>query len=403
MNKVYIVAAKRTALGSFGGTLASVAAPELGSHVIKAALAQAQLDPTLVEEVIVGNVLSAGQGMGPGRQAALNAGIPATTPAYTLNMICGSGMKTVIESFTKIKAGMADIMVAAGIENMSQAPFIMSANNRFGHKMGSQQIEDSIIKDGLTDVFNQYHMGITAENIAEQYQISREQQDAFAARSQMRACNAIEAGKFIDEIAPLEVVQRKGTITFANDEYPRLDTTAESLAKLRPAFNKDGTVTAGNASGINDGAVAFILASEQAVTEHGLTPLAEIVSCGQGGVDPSVMGLGPVPAIKQALLHAKLELKDMQLLELNEAFAAQAIGVMHGLSEEHNLPLTWFDDKTNVNGGAIALGHPLGASGGRVLATLLYEMDKQQLEYGVASLCIGGGMGTAIIIKRCDN
>ncbi|GAB2645540.1 acetyl-CoA C-acetyltransferase [Vibrio panuliri] len=400
MRKVYIVAAKRTALGSFGGSLASTPAAELGGHAIAAALAQANIAPNLLDEVIVGNVLSAGQGMGPGRQAAKLAGVPDSVPAFTLNMICGSGMKTVMEAASKIKAGDADLIVAAGMENMSCAPYVLDAKNRFGSKMGHQQLVDTMINDGLTDAFNQYHMGMTAENVAEKYQIDRQTQDAFALRSQQRAVAAINQGKFTDEIAPIEVLQRREKVSFAQDEYPRHDASLESLAKLKPAFRKEGSVTAGNASGINDGGVAFILASADAVATHQLKPLAEIVSYGQGGLDPAYMGLGPVPAIEQALDRAQMTLADMQLLELNEAFAAQALGVMHGLSDKYQLPMTWFDDKTNVNGGAIALGHPLGASGGRILTTLIYEMDKRQLEYGLASLCIGGGMGTAIVIRK---
>lgn len=400
MNKIYIVGAKRTALGSFGGSLALVPAFELGGHAIRAALSQSNVAPDLVDEVIVGNVLSAGQGMGPGRQAAKFADIPESVPAFTLNMICGSGMKTVIEAATKIKAGDADIVVAAGMENMSSAPYLVSGQNRFGSKMGNQQLVDTMVHDGLTDAFNQYHMGITAENIADKYNISREEQDAFALRSQQRASSAVANGRFDDEIAAIDIQQRRKTIAFSRDEYPRSETTLETLAKLRPAFKKDGSVTAGNASGINDGGVAFVVASAHAVEKYNLKPLAEIVSYGQGGIDPAYMGLGPVPAIKHALSRANMSLKEIELLELNEAFAAQAIGVMHGLCDDHGVTMDWFDDKTNVNGGAIALGHPLGASGGRVLTSLLYEMQKKQSTYGLASLCIGGGMGTAIIIKR---
>lgn len=400
MKKVYIVGAKRTALGSFGGTLSLVPAFELGGHAIRAALQQANVSAEHLDEVIVGNVLSAGQGMGPGRQAARFADIPDTVPAFTLNMICGSGMKTVMEAASKIKAGDADLVVAAGMENMSSTPYLVSAKNRFGSKMGNQQLVDTMIHDGLTDAFNQYHMGMTAENVAEKYNISREEQDAFALRSQERAVQAIQQGRFTDEIVPVEVQQRRATISFSEDEYPRADASIESLSKLNPAFKKDGSVTAGNASGINDGGVAFVIASEAAVEKHGLTPIAEIVSYGQGGLDPAYMGLGPVPAIEQALQRAEMTLSDMQLLELNEAFAAQALGVMHGLSEKYDLPLNWFDDNTNVNGGAIAIGHPLGASGGRILTTLIYEMEKRELQYGLASMCIGGGMGTAIVIKK---
>lgn len=400
MSKVYIVGAKRTALGAFGGSLSLVPAFELGGHAIKAALEQASVSPNLLDEVIVGNVLTAGQGMGPGRQAAKFADVPDSVPAYTLNMICGSGMKTVMEAATKIKAGDADLVVAAGMENMSSTPYLVSAQNRFGSKMGNQQLVDTMIHDGLTDAFNSYHMGMTAENVAEKYQINRDSQDAFALRSQQRAVAAIEQGRFVDEIVPVEVHQRRTTSLFTQDEYPRADASLESLGKLRPAFKKEGSVTAGNASGINDGGVAFVVASEKAVKEHGLKPLAEIVSYGQGGLDPAFMGLGPVPAIEQALTRANMTLADVQLLELNEAFAAQALGVMHGLSEKYELPMSWFDDKTNVNGGAIALGHPLGASGGRILTTLIYEMEKREVQFGLASLCIGGGMGTAVLIKK---
>lgn len=400
MKKVYIVGAKRTALGSFGGSLALVPAFELGGHAIRAALQQANLSPESLDEVIVGNVLSSGQGMGPGRQAAKFADIPDSVPAYTLNMICGSGMKTVMEAACKIKAGDADLIVAAGMENMSSTPYLLSSKNRFGSKMGDQQLVDTMIHDGLTDAFNQYHMGMTAENVAEKYNIDRETQDQFALRSQQRAVEAVNDGRFDDEIVAVEIHQRKSTISFARDEYPRESASLESLARLKPAFKKDGSVTAGNASGINDGGVAFVIASEQAVKQHNLKPIAEIISYGQGGLDPAYMGLGPVPAIEQALTRAKMTLSDMQLLELNEAFAAQALGVMHGLSDKYDLSMEWFDDKTNVNGGAIALGHPLGASGGRVLTTLIYEMEKRQLEYGLASLCIGGGMGTAVVIKK---
>ncbi|WP_351089489.1 acetyl-CoA C-acetyltransferase [Shewanella sp. S1-49-MNA-CIBAN-0167] len=400
MSKVYIIGAKRTAIGSFGGTLASIPAFKLGGHAIKAAIAQAGIPVESIDEVVVGNVLSAGQGMGPGRQAALFAGIPDSVPAYTLNMICGSGMKTVIEAATKIKAGDANIVIAAGMENMSAAPYLIGSNNRFGAKMGDQTLLDSMIHDGLTDVFNQYHMGMTAENIANKYKISRDAQDNFALRSQKRACAAVEGGRFDDEIVSVEVMIRRKSVTFNRDEYPRTDATIESLAKLRPAFDQNGSVTAGNSSGINDGGVAFVIASQEAVDKYQLQPLAEIVSYGQGGLDPAFMGLGPVPAIRQALERAEMPLNKIELLELNEAFAAQAIGVMHCLCEEHSVSLDWFDNKTNLNGGAIALGHPLGASGGRVLTTLLYEMEKQKCGYGLASLCIGGGMGTAVIIKR---
>ena len=400
MTKVFIVGAKRTAMGSFLGSLSSVPAARLGAAAIASALDQAKVNPALLDEVIVGNVLAANQGMGPGRQAAIYAGIPETVPAYTVNMICGSGMKTIMEAASHIKAGDAGLAVAAGMECMSQAPFALPGSSRSGHKMGPQSLTDTMVVDGLTDVFNNYHMGITAENLAEKFDISRKEQDAFALKSQQRAYAAVQEGLFDDEITPVEVKSRKQTLIFKRDEFPRADASMEGLAKLKPAFKPEGTVTAGNASGINDGGVAFVLASEDAVKAHNLTPLAELVSYGQGGVDPAIMGYGPVPAIAQALSRADMKLESMQRLELNEAFAAQALAVMKGLSKDHDVPMSWFEDKTNVTGGAIALGHPLGASGGRITTTLLYGMLRDGLDYGLASLCIGGGMGTAVILRR---
>lgn len=398
-NRVFIAAAKRTAIGSFGGSLASVSAPEMGATVISAALKQANISPEIVDEVVVGSVLTAGQGQGAGRQAAIKAGIPPEVPAYTVNMICGSGMKSIMTAFTSIRAGEADVVVAAGMESMSSAPYVLSGSIRSGVKMGNQGLVDTMIHDGLTDAFDGYHMGITAENIADSYSITREEQDAFAAQSQERATIAIKAGNFVDEITPIEVRTRNGIHTFITDEFPREGTTTEKLSKLRPAFKKDGTVTAGNASGVNDGAVALVLVSEAALSEHGITPIVEVVSVGQGGVDPSVMGLGPIPATHNALSRAGLEMSDIGRLELNEAFAAQAIGVMKGLSKDHGVSFEWLSERTNVNGGAIALGHPVGASGGRIVTSLIYEMKRSQVELGLASLCIGGGMGTAVILK----
>lgn len=402
MTKVFIVGAKRTAMGSFLGSLSSVPAARLGAAAIASALEQAKVNPALLDEVIVGNVLGANQGMGPGRQAAIYAGIPETVPAYTVNMICGSGMKTIMEAASHIKAGDAGLAVAAGMECMSQAPFALPGSSRSGHKMGPQSLTDTMVVDGLTDVFNNYHMGITAENLAEKFDISRKEQDAFALKSQQRAYAAVQEGLFDDEITPVEVKSRKQTLIFKRDEFPRADASMEGLAKLKPAFKPEGTVTAGNASGINDGGVAFVLASEDAVKAHNLTPLAELVSYGQGGVDPAIMGYGPVPAIAQALSRADMKLESMQRLELNEAFAAQSLAVMKGLSKDHDVPMSWFEDKTNVTGGAIALGHPLGASGGRITTTLLYGMLRDGLDYGLASLCIGGGMGTAVILRRAS-
>ncbi|MGF1689011.1 acetyl-CoA C-acetyltransferase [Photobacterium japonica] len=402
MEPVYIVAAKRTPIGAFNGALAPLSAPQLGATAIKAALTQCELSPDFIDEVIAGNVLSAGIGMGPGRQAAILAGIPETVPAYTLNMICGSGMKTVMDGVSHIRAGEADIVVACGMESMSQAPFISSSQLRQGVKMGNQMLEDSIIKDGLTDVFNQYHMGNTAENIAALYDISRDAQDAYAVASQQKAAAAMQSHGFQTEIEPVTVDFRRQQYTVEQDEYPKADTTFEKLQALRPAFNKEGSVTAGNASGINDGASAIILASAAAVARHNLHPLAEIVACGQAGVSPKVMGLGPVPAIANALEKTNLALIDITCLELNEAFAAQALGVMKGLCEQHDVDPNWLAAHTNVNGGAIALGHPLGASGNRILTSLIYEMHRAGHDYGLASLCIGGGMGTAVILRRCD-
>lgn len=399
MKKVYIVGAKRTALGAFGGSLMNIPATELAATAIRAAIKQSKVDSVNIDEVIVGNVLSAGQGMGPGRQAAVKAGIPYEVPALTINMICGSGMKAVIDGVLKIRSGEMNLIVAAGMENMSQAPYLSDSRVRFGLKMGHQQMHDSLIFDGLTDAFHHYHMGVTAENIAKKFNISREEQDNFALKSQENALKAVESGRFDDEIARIIVQTRKGQTEFSRDEYPRKGASLEQLAALKPAFDKSGTVTAGNASGINDGGVALVLASQDAVDKWGLVPLAEVISCGQGGVDASLMGLGPVPAIRDALHKAKLALQDIELLEINEAFAAQAIGVLRSLSQEHGVSEGWFEGKTNVNGGAIALGHPLGASGGRIIVSLLYEMMKQNKKTGLASLCIGGGMGTAVVLR----
>ncbi|UOE81760.1 acetyl-CoA C-acetyltransferase [Vibrio splendidus] len=401
MEPIYIVAAKRTPIGSFNGALSSVSAPTLGAAAIKGAINQCHIDPTLIDEVIVGNVLSAGIGMGPGRQAAIQAGVPETVPAYTLNMICGSGMKTVMDAASHIKAGDAEIVVACGMESMSQAPFVQTHKVRSGVRMGNISLEDSIITDGLTDAFNQYHMGITAENIAESLSISREEQDAFALKSQLSAASALETHGFRSEIEPIEVSLRRKQYTVELDEPPKADSTSENLARLRPAFKKDGTVTAGNASGINDGAAAIILASKSAVERYQLKPMAEIISYAQAGLSPEIMGLGPVPAIANALEKSDLSLQDIEYFELNEAFAAQAIGVTKQLAEQHNVEQSWILDRTNHNGGAIALGHPLGASGIRILVSLAYQLERKQQDYGLASLCIGGGMGTAVIIKRC--
>ena len=400
MSKVYLVAAKRTPIGAFGGSLKDTAAGQLAAVAIRHAMAAAALDGAQIDEVIVGNVVSAAQGMGIARQAAIYADIPMSVPAYGVNMICGSGMKSVMDAVAHIQAGDADLVVAAGVEVMSQIPFALPGKVRDGQRMGDLTAVDLLIHDGLTDVFNQYHMGITAENVARQFQISREAQDQFARDSQEKAVVAVASGRFVDEIAPVEVRVKRDTLLFETDEYPKANTTLAGLAKLRPAFEKDGTVTAGNASGINDGASAVIVASEAAVKQHNLTPMAEIVSYAQAGVDAKVMGLGPVPAIQKALAQAQLGIKDMALFELNEAFAAQALGVVKGLAKEFDVDEAVILQHANVNGGAIALGHPLGASGNRILVTLLHELQKRQQAYGVASLCIGGGMGTAIIVKN---
>ncbi|RQW64579.1 acetyl-CoA C-acetyltransferase [Vibrio viridaestus] len=402
MEKVFIVAAKRTPIGSFGGSLKGTSAGNLGAAAIKGALDSAQIKPEIIDEVIMGNVVGAGQGMGVARQASIYAGVPDSVPAYGVNMICGSGMKSVMDGVAHIKAGDADIVVAGGVEVMSQIPFGASGNIRNGHKMGSIEMVDLMINDGLTDVFNQYHMGVTAENIAKKLGITREEQDEFALDSQQKAVAAVESGKFKDEIVPVEVKVRRDTISFSDDEYPKKDATLDALTKLRPAFDKEGTVTAGNASGINDGASVVVLASETACQKHGLTPLVEVVSYGQSGVDPKVMGLGPVDAIKSALSKAELNINEIELFELNEAFAAQALGVVYQLCDHFSISKESILERSNVNGGAIALGHPLGASGNRILVSLIYEMRKRSNKYGLASLCVGGGMGTAIIVKSLD-
>lgn len=398
MEKVYIVGAKRTAIGTFGGTLKNVPAVSLGVTAAKAALEQAQVSPENIDETIIGNILTAGQGMGPGRQVSIYAGVPAEKPAFTVNMLCGSGMKALMLGATDIATGEADLVMAGGMENMSIAPYLLT-KGRFGYRMGNSQIVDHMVYDGLTDIFNNYHMGITAENLAEKYDISREEQDKFAYESQLKAKEAIEQGKFKDEITQVVIKNRKGDIVFDTDEHPRFATT-EKLAKLRPAFAKEGTVTAGNASGINDGASITILASEKAIEKYDLTPLAEIVAYSQAGVDPAYMGFGPVPATVKVLEKAGMKIQEIELFEYNEAFAAQSLSVLKGLNEELDVDEEWIRERTNVNGGAIALGHPIGASGNRILVTLLYEMKKKNLKYGLASLCIGGGMGTAVIIKN---
>jgi len=390
--EVVIASAVRTAVGSFQGTLKDVPATQLGAIVIKAAVERAGITPDQVSEVIMGNVLQAGLGQNPARQAAIHAGLPETVPAMTINKVCGSGLKSVQLAFQAIYAGDAEIVVAGGMENMSRAPYLMDSA-RGGFRMGDQKIVDSMIKDGLTDAFNDFHMGITAENLVDRYDITREEQDEFAARSQQRASAAIAAGKFEEEIVPVEIPQRKGEpIVFGKDEYVKPDSTAEKLAKLRPAFKKDGSVTAGNASGINDGAAALVVMSKEKADELGITPLAIIVANGSAGVDPTIMGIGPVHAVKHALKKAEMALEDIELIEANEAFAAQSIAVDRELNFNHDI--------LNVNGGAIAIGHPIGASGARIFVSLLHEMKRRDAKTGLATLCIGGGQGVATIVKR---
>lgn len=399
MKKVFIVAAKRTAVGSFLGSLKNVHPTDLGAALVKDVLVSNHLDGSELDEVIIGNILSAGLGQGIGRQIAIKGGVDESIPAYSINMLCGSGMKAIINAYTSIGAGVADLILAGGVESMSRAPFLLSDSARGGIKMGDIVAKDHMLVDGLTDAFNNIHMGITAENIAEKHNISREAQDAFALNSQHKAIAAVDAGRFDDEILPLTVKVGRDEVVFARDEYPNRTTNAEKLAKLRPAFKKDGSVTAGNASGLNDGASIVLLASEEAIKKYKLTPLAEVVGVGQGGVDPLYMGLGPVPATRNALKNANLKLQDIELLELNEAFAAQSLGVLTELSAEHGESVESILARTNVNGGAIALGHALGNSGSRIVVSLLYEMQKRNLDLGLASLCIGGGMGTAVVLK----
>ena len=400
MRKSYIVSAKRTAIGSFLGGLATVKPKDMGSAVVKALLEDANVAPENVDEVICGNVLGAGLGQNIGRTIALEAGIPETVCAHSVNMVCGSGLRTVMEAVMSIQCGFNDIVVAGGVESMSGAPYLIPANTRTGNKMGNFTVVDHMIYDALTDARANIHMGVTAENIAKKYNIPREEQDAFGYASQQKAIAAVDSGRFKDEIVPITVHLKKQDVIFDTDEHPNRKSTPEKMAKLRPAFVKDGTVTAGNASGINDGASFVLVASEDAVKKYNLTPMCEIIGIGQGGVDPLTMGLGPTPAIRNALNYAGVKLDDMDLVELNEAFAAQSLGVLHELQEEHGIDLEQFKEKVNVNGGAIALGHPVGASGNRILVSLIYEMIKRDAKMGLASLCIGGGQGCAVIVKR---
>ncbi len=390
MSDIVIVSAARTPVGSFNGSFASVPAQELGRTAIAAALSRAKVDAKDVSEVVLGQVLTANQGMNPARQASRAAGVPDEAPAWSLNQVCGSGLRAVVVGYQQIKAGDAKIVVAGGQESMSLSPH--AAHLRGGVKMGNAEFFDTMIKDGLTDVFNQYHMGVTAENVAEKWQITRQQQDEFATKSQNKAEAAQKAGKFKDEIAAVTVKGRKGDTIVEADEYIRAGATLEAAAGLKPAFKKDGTVTAGNASGINDGAAALVLMSAEEADRRGLKPLARIASWASRGVDPSIMGTGPIPASKAALERAGWKVADLDLVEANEAFAAQACAV--------NKDMGWDPAIVNVNGGAIAIGHPIGASGARVLTTLLYELQRANKKRGLATLCIGGGMGIALCVER---
>jgi acetyl-CoA C-acetyltransferase len=391
MEDVVIVAAGRTAVGKFGGSLAKIPAADLGAHVIKQLLARTGIAPNLITEVIFGQVLTAAAGQNPTRQAVIKADLPDTVPGWTINMVCGSGLRTTHLATQAIRCGDARIVIAGGQESMSMAPHAMPGS-RDGFRMGDAKMVDTMILDGLWDAFNQYHMGVTAENVARKYDISRREQDEFALQSQLKAEAAQKAGKFKDEIIPFEIVTKKGTTIFDTDEYPKHGSTLEGLSSLRPAFNKEGTVTAGNASGINDGAAAVIMMSASQAQALGLTPMARVKAYASAGLDPSIMGMGPVAATKLCLQKAGWGVNDPDLMEINEAFAAQAIAV--------NKEMGWDTSKINVNGGAIALGHPIGASGARILVTLLHEMVRRDAKRGLASLCIGGGMGVALAVER---
>ena len=391
MEDVVIVSAARTAVGKFGGAIAKVSAPDLGATVIRALLARSGVSPELINEVILGQVLTAGSGQNPARQAVIKSGLPNHVPAFVVGKVCGSGLKATHLAAQAIMCGDADIIIAGGQENMSASPHVL-LGSRDGQRMGDWKMTDTMIVDGLWDVFNQYHMGITAENVAKKFEISREAQDAFAAASQNKAEAAQKAGKFKDEIVPVEIASKKGTVIFDADEFIKPGVTAESLAALRPAFDKAGTVTAGNASGLNDGAAGVLMMSAKKAKELGLTPLARIVSYASAGLDPAIMGMGPVPASTLCLKKAGWKAADLDLMEINEAFAGQACAV--------NKEMGWDTSKINVNGGAIAIGHPIGASGARILVTLIHEMIRRDAHKGLASLCIGGGMGVALAIER---
>lgn len=392
MKKAVIVSAARTPVGSFGGVLSPLSAVDLGIVAAKEAIKRAGIEPSVIDEVYFGNILGAGLGQNVARQVTLGAGIPKEIPAMTINIVCGSGLRAVSMAAQFIESGQCDVILCGGTESMTNAPYLLP-KNRWGQRMGDGKVVDYMVYDGLTDVFNQYHMGITAENVAEQYGITREEQDELALRSQNRAEEAQKTGRFKDEIVPVAIPQRKGDpLIVDTDEFPRHGTTMEKLAKLKPAFKKDGTVTAGNASGINDGAAALIVMSKEKAQELGIKYLCEIEGYATAGVDPKIMGIGPIPATKKALAKAGWTIEDLELIEANEAFAAQAAAVIRELGLN--------TDITNVNGGAISLGHPIGASGARILVTLIYEMQKRNVKKGLATLCIGGGMGTALLIQR---
>jgi acetyl-CoA C-acetyltransferase len=391
MDDIVIVAAMRTAVGKFGGAIAKVSAADLGAHVIKGLMAKTGVNPEHISEVILGQVLTAGCGQNPARQAVIKSGLPNMVPAFTVGKVCGSGLKATHLAAQALKCGDANIIIAGGQENMSASPHVLNGS-RDGFRMGDAKLVDTMIVDGLWDVYNQYHMGVTAENVAKKYNISRQEQDEFAVASQNKAEAAQKAGKFKDEILPLEIPSKKGAIVFDTDEFIKHGTTLESLSSLRPAFSKDGTVTAGNASGINDGAAAVVMMTAKMAHDLGLTPLAKIKAYASAGLDPSIMGMGPVPATQRCLEKAGWTHADLDLMEINEAFAAQAIAV--------NREMGWDTSKINVNGGAIAIGHPIGASGCRILVSLLHEMVRRDAKRGLASLCIGGGMGVALAVER---
>jgi acetyl-CoA C-acetyltransferase len=399
MGKVFIAAAKRTAIGAFNGSLTNSPAVELGAETVKAVLREARINPAAVNALIAGNVLSAGLGQGVARQIALKAGLPVETPAYAVNMVCGSGLLAVIHAYAAINAGLGDIFIAGGAENMSAAPYLIP-QARQGLRMGDKPLIDHVTHDALTDAFENIPMGITAENIAGRYGITREAQDTFAYESQRKALAAIDSGAFKKEIVPVAVMQGKQTVVFDTDEHPNRRSTPEKLASLKPAFTEGGTVTAGNSSGINDGAAFLLIVSESAINRLKLPPIAEVIGVGAGGVEPAVMGLGCVPAVKKAVDAANITLSDIDIYELNEAFAAQALGVIRELSKDHGVSEAEITAKTNLKGGAIALGHPVGASGARIAVTLTHVLSEKKANTGLAALCVGGGMGVAVIIKR---